>query len=146
MPEIRYLNTDLDLVAERDLTPLSAALEARGLFALNITQAEDQRWYAIFEVDGPAEPESPEQSMSLMLDAIESLSGPARDLWLECSRREFNIGYDCGDHPWAFNNGLSNRTLLRIGSAGASVRITLYPPDKSGRPAVVGEDQPSERD
>jgi hypothetical protein len=66
-----------------------------------------------------------------MLDAIEAIDEPAKELWRACTKREFNIGYDCGDEPWAFNNGLSNRTLDRIARLGASLRITLYPPARS---------------
>src|SRR5262249_25216062 len=30
---------------------------------------------------------------------------------VEC-QREFDIGYDCGSNPWAFNNGLTTRTKM----------------------------------
>jgi putative transcriptional regulator len=62
-----------------------------------------------------------------MLDAIESLDSDARRSWSECRLREFNIGYDCGYDPWAFNQGLTADTLHRISAAAASLRITLYP-------------------
>lgn len=124
---IRYLNTDLDLVAGRDLVPLANALEARGVSSLFVTPGDDGRSYATFETDNQYE--TPESNISAMLAAIESLDENVRALWSECSLREFNIGYDCGYEPWAFNNGLTNATLLRIANAGASLRITLYPPD-----------------
>ena len=126
--EIRYLNTDLDLVAARDLAPLATALEPGGLHALYVTHGEDGRWYATFEAT--TDYRSPEEAVAVMLDAVESLSGDAGALWSECSLREFNIGYDCGDRPWAFSNSLSNGTLLRAGKLGASLRFTLYPPEK----------------
>jgi hypothetical protein len=126
-PRIYYLNTDLDLVAQRDLTPLAAALEAQGVPPLYVTHGEDGRWYATFETADQYG--APEESMSKMLDAVESLSGEAHTLWSECSLREFNIGYDCGDEPWAFNNGLTNATLRRTATIGASLRITIYPAD-----------------
>ena len=130
--KIQYLNTDLDVVAGRDLGPLAAALEARGVSALHVAQAEDGHWYATFETYGENEQHDvPELALTVMLDAIESLEAEVRGLWSECSLREFNIGYDCGDEPWAFNNGLSNRTLARMASAGASLRITLYPPERN---------------
>ena len=125
--EIRYLNTDLDLTAGRDLSPLATVLQARGVYALSVIRGEDARWHATFETAKCFQ--TPEESMSVLLDAVESLSGDARNLWSECRSREFNIGYDCGDHPWAFNNGLSNSVLARAAAAGATLRITLYPPD-----------------
>jgi hypothetical protein len=65
--------------------------------------------------------------ISFTPDAVESLEESCRPLWTECRLKEFNIGYDCGHEPWAFNHGLTNQTLLRMAQAGASLRITLYP-------------------
>jgi hypothetical protein len=127
-PKIKYLNTDLDLVAAFDLTPLASALEARGVFPLHVTIGGGEAWYSTLEVEtmGP-KLESPEVTIRSMLDAIEALDGEMREHWTQCSKREFNIGYDCGDEPWAYNDGLSHETLKRIAQAGASLRITLYP-------------------
>jgi hypothetical protein len=134
---IRYLNTDLDLVSQRDLSPLATALEAQGVYPLHVTRGEDGLWYATFETADQYE--VLETSVSAMLDAIESLGDDARELWSECSRREFNAGYDCGDEPWAFNDGLTNETLFRAAALGAALRITLYPPDRNG--GQEGQDQ-----
>ncbi len=62
-----------------------------------------------------------------MQAVIESLVPPLRSVWAGCSQREFNIGYDCGLEPWAFNQGLSADLLGRMAKAGASLRVTLYP-------------------
>jgi hypothetical protein len=127
--KISYLNTDLDVTAPCDLSPLVVALAARGVGALHVTQSDDGAWYSILSAEpiGIATTE-PEPTLLAMLDAIEALKGEAKQIWSECSIREFNIGYDCGDEPWAFNNGLSNATLQRIAATGASLRITIYPP------------------
>ncbi len=124
---IQYLNTDLDLVASRDLKPLTSALEKRGVRPLNVEQAGDGQWYSILEVEHEVEPHEPEATIRVMLDAIEAIDGEAEELWAGCSKREFNIGYDCGDEPWAFNDGLTNSTLKRMASANTSLRITIYP-------------------
>jgi hypothetical protein len=122
---ISYLNTDLDLTSAEDLTELAAAFEAAGVFPLHVTRGEDGRWYACFEtVEQHTEPET---NIAAMLGVVESLAPPQRPVWAGCSRREFNIGYDCGLEPWAFNQGLSAELLGRMAAAGASLRITLYP-------------------
>ncbi len=125
--EIRYLNTDLDLISDQDLTPLTVALENGNLYTLTVHQREDKLWCARLEIndDHP----TPEETIANMLNAIEHLTGTAHTLWTQCSLREFNIGYDCGDRPQRFNNGISSQTILRIGNADASLRITLYPPE-----------------
>jgi hypothetical protein len=124
---IRYINTDLDLTSARDLRPLANALEANGVRPLYpIKQSADGLWYSVLEIEDYLE--EPEPTICIMLEAIEKLDGEARSVWDECTRRDFNIGYDCGDEPWAFNNGISNAVVLRIAESGASLRITLYPP------------------
>lgn len=128
MPQpIRYLNTDLDLISPQDLTPLVAAFKTAGVYALHCDyEATDSNWHATFESETSMS-EEPERDLAILLAAIESLSPPLRDQWLACTLKELNIGYDCGDEPWAFNNALSAQTLQRLANAGASLRITLYP-------------------
>lgn len=126
---IRYLNTDLDVVSLDDLTELGNAFEVGGVFPLHVTRGEDGLWYATFEAD--EQHTEPDPNISQMLTIIESLAEPLRILWTSCTRREFNIGYDCGAEPWAFNQGLSTELLRRLANAGASIRITLYP-DRDG--------------
>lgn len=122
--KIRYLNTDLDLRSAEDLSSLAAELGARGLLVLDVF-AEEDRWKARFEAD--SDHEEPEDHIAQMLDAIDSLSAPARALWQRCDLREFNIGFDCGTEPWAFNLGLSPPLLKRLAVHDAALRLTLYP-------------------
>ena len=90
-----------------------------------MTQGDNGLWYATFETDqSHAEPEP---NIAAMLAIVESLPGPRRTVWDGCTRREFNIGYDCGAEPWAFNQGLSAALLGRMAAAGTSLRVTLYP-------------------
>jgi hypothetical protein len=48
----------------------------------------------------------------------------------------FNIGYDCGAEPWAFNQGLTAELLGRMAATGASLRITLYPGHDEAAPTA----------
>jgi hypothetical protein len=123
--KITYLNTDLDLVSEHDLTALAAAFEAGEFWTLRTTLGDDGLWYATFETD--EQYDAPEPNIAAMLSVIESLARPLRSTWDNCRFREFNMGYDCGDEPWAFNQGLSAALLGRIAAVGASLRLTLYP-------------------
>ncbi len=124
IPQFRHLNTDLVLKSDGDLTALSATFTARGLHELYLTRGDDGRWYASFEAD--LVPREPETVIALLLDAVESLPPPLRTVWDGCSLRELDMGYDCGEEPWAFNQGLSAGLLRRIAAAGASLRVTLY--------------------
>ncbi len=134
---ICYLNTDLDLISANDLTALAAAFNARGLFTLRCDCQDDGIWYATFERDDLRNRHQPEQDIGAMLAVVESLDEPLRAVWSGCTCREFNIGYDCGSKPWAFNQGLTSLLLGRIAAAGASLRITLYPPaSEKGAPSL----------
>lgn len=126
---IRYLNTDLDLKSPRELGPLVAALSRRGVYSLHGSQVvgECGERSVTCEADTSGSSAEPEADLVVMLAAIEALSPDARAAWDACTLREFNIGYDCGDRPWAFNNGLSNATLRRIAEVGGTLRITIYP-------------------
>ncbi|MEE3719966.1 hypothetical protein V2H45_24830 [Tumidithrix elongata RA019] len=125
--QTRYLNTDLDLFATVDLTPLAAVFESQGVFPLHVTRGEDGHWSAILETDGQYE--EPESSIAAMLSVIEQFDEPERSIWRVLTLCEFNIGYDCGSEPWAFNQGLSNALLQRMAKVGASLRVTLYSPE-----------------
>jgi hypothetical protein len=122
---IGYLNTDLDLTSADDLTALAASFEAGGMLPLHVTRGDDGLWYACFETD--EQHTEPEPNIAAMLGVVEVLAPNLRSVWAGCSRREFNIGYDCGPEPWAFNQGLSSELLGRMAAAGASLRWTLYP-------------------
>ena len=122
-PTIQYLNTDLDL--ECDIRPerLADELSAQGLY-VHISPRVNGVFLLMGE--GPNDSE-PELNILRLLDAIERLSEDARQLWLRCTKREFNIGFDCGDEPRAFNQGISHDALQRMAKLGVSLRITLYP-------------------
>jgi hypothetical protein len=122
---ITYLTTDLDLVSADDLSPLAKALTTDGTYIMHVTRGQDESWYARFSTNEQF-PE-PESTIGVMLSAIESLPPVHRSTWDHCTLREFNIGYDCGDEPWAFNQGLSVALLGRMVAVGASLRVTLYP-------------------
>lgn len=122
---IKYLNTDLDLTSDDDLTALAAAFAAGGVFALHVSRNEAGFWCARFETH--EEHSEPEPNIAAILALVECLAPPLRLLWAGCSQREFNIGYDCGLEPWAFNQGLSSELLGRMATMGASLRISLYP-------------------
>lgn len=122
---INYLNTDLDVRSRHDLADLAAILKLRGVCPLSISRGEDSLFYATFETEESYY--EPEPNIAAMVSVIESLEEPRRSIWESCTQRGFNIGYDCGDRPWAFNQGLSNGLLGRIAAVGVSLRVTIYP-------------------
>ena len=133
--EIQYLNTDLDLVAAQSLKALAATLAANGVFPLHVDQRDDGNWYATLETEEQFT--QPEPNITAILTVLEALDPDSRELWSACTSRELNIGYECGDEPWAFNHQLTATTLGRIAALGMSLRVTLYP-------AEIAASKPSE--
>ena len=127
-PLIQYLNTGLDLVCDVDPATLAAELEALDL-AVNVRAGADDMYYVMCGESNDTEPEA---NILRLLDATDALTDISRSVWNRCTKREFNVGYDCGDEPWSSNQGLSNDVLRRMADCGATFRVTLYPfrPDK----------------
>lgn len=123
--QTRYLNTDLELIAPQSLEALAAAFEARGLFSLHVDRRSDQQWHATFETGEQFS--EPELNVVAFLATIEALDPKSRGLLADCSSRELDIGYECGEIPWAFSHGLTVPTLARMSALNISLRITLYP-------------------
>ncbi len=129
---IRYINTDLDLASPADHVELAHWLDSCGIFSLRHAQNHDGSWSSCHETE--REYDDPDSNIIAIIEAIEAAPRAIRMLWDDCIQREFNVGYECGDGPWAFNQGLTNSTLRRIVEVGASFRITIYPPDESTDP------------
>lgn len=122
---ISYLNTDLDLISQVDLKDLASQLESLGVSPIHVELKDDGRWLAIFETEH--QHTEPEANVAEILTAVESLPDLLRTVWVQCDLRDINIGYACGEEPWAFNQGLSPQILGRMAAVHASLRITLYP-------------------
>jgi hypothetical protein len=122
---ITYLNCDLVLQSPHDISTLAALFQNCDMKLLHVTHGDDTNWYATIEPDDFYD--EPAKSIDALLTVIEALPQPLKNDWLNCSPREFNIGYDCGDEPWAFNQSLSTDLLGRMAKIGGTLRITLYP-------------------
>jgi hypothetical protein len=130
----RYCTTDLDLYSAEDPTALVAAFEIRGFMLMRpVTQYSDGEWFCGFSTGG-GNYDEPEPHLAAILAVIEALDPPSRSAWAGCSRRLFDIGYDCVREPFAFRQELSAEILVRLAAVGATLRITLYS-DPETRPA-----------
>jgi hypothetical protein len=127
--QTRYLNTDLDVISERDPASLVDALDKRFVSLIGEVRKELDGYHAIFETH--VSDDEPETTVLALLEAVEGLDGEARETWQACSARELHLGYDCGDEPKSYSQAISSATLTRAVAAGMSLRITLYPADPS---------------
>ncbi len=123
MIETEYANTDLDILSPVAFDVLNAELSAT-CCQLHYAQMDGGGWTASYEAnrlntDAPSD-------IGAFLSVINALSDKARSQLSACSKRDFNIGFHCGDN-WAYNYELPNDTIAAVGLAGFSVSVTLYP-------------------
>lgn len=138
----QYRVTDLQLHTTDDLMELATALEAQGMRVshreLKIAE-ESQEFYRIAETDRMwvfqlsccDTYEAPEPEVAALLSIVESLDPRMRAVWNRCTRRFFDLGYDCGITPFSVRHEFSAETLSRIAAVGGELRITLYALDPS---------------
>jgi hypothetical protein len=127
-----YINTDLLLCAPFDLSAVAAALAPKhaagaSISCLHVGHNDEMGYQATFEAFGPdGNHGTPEESITVLLDAIERFPVTVQSLWRSCSRRTFDLGYRSGVTPHCVSHFLSLDTLARMQSLGIDVAITVY--------------------
>jgi hypothetical protein len=122
-----YLNTDLELRAPCDLSPLAEALTQDGLLiALHVLTRPDGSGSARFETTTGFQ--ELDVNLAAMLTVIEALPEPTRRLWSDCTERVFDIGYEIGTEGGPFSQQLRAITIERIAAARVSIMLTIYRP------------------
>lgn len=135
-----YANTDLELTADCEPSALKVAFDQHGFCDLWERTLVDSHWEGCFET-GESYYE-PDGNIVGFLSVIEALEAEALREWQACTRRAFDIGYHVGYEPFDFSQALSAETIRRIANVGASLRITVYAPDKANSPVSVPADVP----
>ena len=69
----------------------------------------------------------PDTAIGYFCNLVENLSADERVAWDKAFLKVFDIGYDGGNAPRAYQSDLRPETLAAVGRVGASVRITIYP-------------------
>lgn len=129
-----FLNVDLDIESATDLTGLAAELEkgavilhagstGRGKNMLSVVRLESLDLGAVH---------GPDAVIHDLCGVIEALSPAGRALWYSATVRQFDVGYDAqptSGHP-AARFVLRPDTIGRIARLGATLAVTVYPPDE----------------
>ncbi|MBI1918091.1 MAG: hypothetical protein HYS12_25650 [Planctomycetes bacterium] len=125
MPDIRYLNVDLDLESRVSLAPI---VEAFGEDVVVLHQSACREFFtASFEAAGSGCSGDAEGAINDLCLLVENLPDDARRLWDECCTRVFDIGYESGDSPRSFRSILHPETVMRVAAVGAAIMVTIYP-------------------
>lgn len=122
---IRYINTDLELLSREDISDLIDFLKSNGMYILHNLVNESGKNDAWLELD--LDSNKAQETIRLMIDVLLKMEGKARKQWELCEKKDFNIGFDCGSEPWAFNEELPDTLIKKVAEFNAGIKITIYP-------------------
>ena len=129
--EISFLNLDIIIYSQEDLTPLHDELTDQVLILHNdLIEEENSKSYLLtFEADlDTNDIDDPINTLTLHLcELINNLSPESRRLWQQCDRKIFDYGYESGLQPLTFSAELSSQAIAQIASLEASIATTIYP-------------------
>jgi len=121
MTEIRFLNIDLDLEYDTNINLLVDELgESCTIMRSEIIEGIH---HASFET-GELEIENIIQEYA---NIVERLSPSARKLWIGCTKKSFNFGFESGTKPKNFHASLSGNAVSSIFKLGGGIDFTIYP-------------------
>jgi|GEM_PF-3685835 len=118
-----FLNLDVDVISEDDLTPIEEAIGEHGFVLGN--QRVDGLCYLSFE-PGYIEEPTPELCAIELVRLINSFNNQAKELWFNSKSRTFNFGFESGVSEPYYSSVLSVETLKGISLLEASIKITVY--------------------
>ena len=125
MSEIKFLNIDLDIESQGDISLVVKEFCNRLTVMRN--DCSKGMYYASFETGYTEENIIIEEYVNI----IEGLSPEAREIWNNCLKREFDFGYESGDKPNDFHSKISAKSIELLAKVGGSFTVTIYPPFKN---------------
>ena len=130
---VRFLNVDLEVRGRDELKWLVTEF---GEDVVNLYCGEAQgHFLATFECDQVRG--DPDSVVGYFCHLVDNLSTDARRSWDDLLSRVFNIGFDGGIGPSAYESELRPETIAAVARIGASLQITIYP-------APVRTEEPSQ--
>jgi hypothetical protein len=124
--ETHFLNVDLEIYSSSDLQPL---VDALGKKALVLYVGKFERTYqAALEVTKLTR--DADSTIREFCRLIEALPRPAKKLWKDAKKRDFNIGFEARHKPHASGFVLSAEAVKQAAAVEAQIVITVYAPPK----------------
>lgn len=122
--DLRYLNTDFELMSSSDLTPIVES------FSEDVIVLYNGKWgkyyKAIFE--SPAESSSdPNEIISYFNELVTSFDEEAITLYDSCFSKIFDIGFEAGSSKVVCYSELRERTICILAELKARIGVTVYP-------------------
>lgn len=131
--EIFFINLDLELYSQENLTLLHDELKDKVLILNNYFREDNQEKYYFLSLESNLDCDNLQSLDAIdkltldLCELIAKLSPKSRQLWDNCYQKIFDYGYESGLKPFSFSNQLSANAIKRIALLDGSVKITIYP-------------------
>lgn len=136
--DFQFLNVDLEIESGEDLQPLLDELGKR-VMVLYHQGFSDGHDHANLEISSP--PSLPDiyrkdkeelvGGADILIAAfcrlIKGMSSASRKIWNTCHRKEFDVGFECGNTGKSYQTVISTETIRQCGEIDAAIRLTVYP-------------------
>ena len=127
--DIQFLNVDLELESEHDISRLVDNL-GEDVMVMHHRTLRNYHHLACAITSGQTS--GADELVNVFCTLIEQFPPDIKNLWEGSCSRIFDIGYESGNSPQSFRSELHASTLQRVASIGASIVITIYSiPSKS---------------
>ena len=122
--DTRYLNTDLDIESNEDLSVLIEDL-GEDVIVLHHGLVKGVN-HASFELAHDTY-SGPDEVVCGYCNLIENLSPQGRAIWDKCFTRLIDLGFESGVSPSRYWFELRPSTITRVAAIGASLATSIYP-------------------
>ena len=121
-----FINLDLEIKADIDLTPLADHLTGKAFILFNGRTDTGYRLEMEPLIAGALSGDA-HQCTKHFLTILNTLPAGLKALWEAATSRLFDFGFDSGQESTPLITTLPCSLLLQIANLGADIRITLYP-------------------
>jgi hypothetical protein len=129
VPDAQFLNVDLDVYSRSDLQPLVTGF-GKKVIALYVGR-ESGRYSAHLELVGQRR--TADSTIRAFCILIRTLPKTGRELWNAAKTREFSVGVQAGQQPFACDFRIEAQTVKTVAELGATIVLTVYGPERSKR-------------
>lgn len=120
----RYLNVDLIVQSNTDLTLLVDFFEGKVFFLWNDLTGLKNSFGIETKLCDTSEPS---EDIIELLNLIELLPEDLKKLWLNIEKKIIDIGYECGTMEDPINSLLNPNIVNRLAQLGFAINIRIYP-------------------
>lgn len=132
--DAQFLNVDLDVYSRSDLQPLVNGF-GKKVIALYVGR-ERRRFSAHLELARSFGKPSADSTIRAFCRLIRALPKTERELWNGAKTREFSVGVQAGEQPFACDFRIEGQTVKAVAELGAVIVLTVYGPEKAKRRKV----------